>query len=60
MEKPLIQKILNLTKYTFARQPGVKRGCRKRILDTEAFARYISELTSLTSQVRNKKFRQFK
>ena len=54
MQEPIIQKILNLAKYTFARQPSSKRGCRQRILEPDAFSDHVSELVNLVKQVSNK------
>ena len=52
MQEPLIQKILNLTKYTFARVPTSKHGCRQRVLGTEQFSTHLSEIEVLMKQVR--------
>ena len=59
MQEPLIQKILNLAKYTFARQPSAKRGCRQRILEPGAFSDHVSELVNLVKQVRYKTVYRF-
>ena len=59
MQEPLIQKVLNLAKYTFARQTTSKRGCRQRILDPDAFSNHVSELVNLVKQVSNKTFYVF-
>ena len=56
MQEPLIQKILNLTKSTFSRQPSSKPGCRQRILDSDAFTSHAAELANLIKQVGNKTF----
>ena len=56
MQEPLIQKVLNLAKYTFARQPSPKRGCRQRILEPDVFSDHVSELVNLVKQVSNKTF----
>ncbi len=56
MQEPLIEKVLNLAKFTFARQPSSKRGCRQRILEPVAFSDHVSELVNLVKQVSNKAF----
>ena len=53
MQEPIIQKILNVAKYTFARKPSVNHhGYRKRVLDGDAFANQLSEISLLMKQVR--------
>ncbi len=59
MQEPLIQKILNLTKYTFARQPTTKPGCRERIHGTDIFSEQVSKLEALVKQVRYGKLFKF-
>ena len=56
MQEPIIQKILNLAKYTFARQPSSKRGFRQRILEPDAFSVHVLELVNLVKEVSNKTF----
>jgi len=51
MQEPLIQKILNLAKYTFARQPSSKSGVRQRILEPDAFSTHVLELVNLVKEV---------
>ena len=52
MQEPIIQKILNVAKYTFARKPSVHhQGYRKRVLEGDAFANQLSEISSLMKQV---------
>ena len=51
MQEPLIQKILALTKLTFARRPSPKRGCRQRILEADKFSKHLSEISALMKQV---------
>ena len=52
MQEPLIQKILNVAKYSFARKPSVyHHGYRKRVLEGDAFANQLSEISSLMKQV---------
>lgn len=51
MQEALIQKILALTKCTFARRPSSKGGCRKRILEGDKFSKKLSEIATLMKQV---------
>ena len=53
MQEPLIQKILKLTKYTFARDLNVKHGVRQQILGPENFSNHLAEISSLMKQVCN-------
>jgi len=52
MQEPIIQKILNVAKNTFARKPSVNHhGYRKRVLDGDAFANQLSEISLLMKQL---------
>ena len=53
MQEPLIQKILKLTKYTFARDLNAKHGVRQQILGPEKFSNHLAEISSLMKQVCN-------
>ena len=53
MQEPLIQKILKLTKYTFARDLNVRHGVRQQILGPENFSNHLAEISSLMKQVCN-------
>ena len=53
MQEPLIQKILKLTKYTFARDLNAKHGVRQQILGPENFSNHLAEISSLMKQVCN-------
>ena len=53
MQEPLIQKILKLTKYTFARDLNAKHGVRQQILGLEKFSNHLAEISSLMKQVCN-------
>ena len=53
MQEPFIQKILKLATCTFARKPSTRSpGRRKRVLEGEAFANQLAEISSLMRQVR--------
>ena len=52
MQEPLIQKILALTKCTFARRPSSKLGRRKRIIGADKLPAQMSEISALMNQVR--------
>ena len=52
MQEPIIQKILKIAKSTFARKPShPSHGYRKRVLDGEAFASELAEISLLMRQV---------
>ena len=51
MQEPLIQKIVVLSKCTFARRPSIKRGCRQRILEADKLSKHLSEIAALMGQV---------
>ena len=52
MQEPIIQKILKIAKSTFARKPShPSHGYRKRMLDGEAFASKLAEISLLMRQV---------
>ena len=53
MQEPLIRKILDLAKSTFARnQSAHQYGSRHKVLQGEAFANKLNEITLLMKQVK--------